>query len=78
MHAARRVAKQFAGLPHIVEPANAFFVLDRHTRVGLIFFLSALVPLNFSRDQNLIAVSPSGNPSLVTARLECIKMPHAV
>src|ERR1700686_365273 len=32
MHAARRVAKQFARLPYIVEPANAFLVLDRHTR----------------------------------------------
>ena len=38
------------------------------TRVGLIFFLSALAPLNFSRDQNLIAVRPSGNPSLVVNR----------
>ncbi len=47
------------------------------TRAGLIFF-SAFAPLNFSRDQNLIAVSPSGNPSVVTARLECIRMPQAV
>jgi hypothetical protein len=38
------------------------------TRVGLIF-LSAAVPLNFFRVQNLMAASPSGSPSVVTARL---------
>src|ERR1700733_139361 len=48
------------------------------TRVGLILFFSVFTPLNFLRDQNLIAVSPSGKPSAVTARLECIRMPHAV
>ena len=45
------------------------------TRVGLIFFLSALQPLNFFRVQNFMAASPSGSPSVVTARLECIRMP---
>src|SRR5260221_14531351 len=48
------------------------------TRVGLIFFLSAAVPLNFFRVQNLTAASPSGSPSVVTARLECIRMPQTV
>src|SRR6267378_648826 len=47
-------------------------------RVGLIFFLSAAVPLNFFRVQNLTAASPSGSPSVVTARLECIRMPQTV
>jgi hypothetical protein len=37
------------------------------TRVGLIFFLSAAVPLNFLRVQNLTAVRPRGSPSVVTA-----------
>src|SRR5215469_2515785 len=32
------------------------------TRVGLIFFLSASVPLNFFRVQNFIAVSPPAEP----------------
>ena len=32
------------------------------TRVGLIFVLSAAVPLNFLRVQNLIAASPNGKP----------------
>ena len=47
-------------------------------RVGLIFFLSAAVPLNFFRVQNLTAANPSGTPSIVTARLECIRMPQTV
>jgi hypothetical protein len=32
------------------------------TRVGLIFFLSAAVPLNFDRVQNLMAEMPRGTP----------------
>jgi hypothetical protein len=36
------------------------------------------VPLNFFRDQNLIAARPSGKPSGVTTRLECIRRPQAV
>ncbi|MDA9527824.1 hypothetical protein ACM42_05120 [Bradyrhizobium sp. CCBAU 25338] len=47
-------------------------------QVGLIFFLSAAVPLNFFRAQNLTAANPSGTPSIVTARLECIRMPQTV
>ena len=43
------------------------------TRVGLIFLLSAAVPLNLSRVQNFTAHNPSGNPAVVIARLECIK-----
>jgi hypothetical protein len=48
------------------------------TRVGLIFFLSAAVPLNFLRVQNLTAAKPSGSPSVVAAKLECIRMPQTV
>ena len=48
------------------------------TRVGLIFFLRALQPLNFFLVQNLMAASPRGNPSVVTARLECIMIPQIV
>src|SRR5206468_1205733 len=48
------------------------------TRVGLIFFLSALVPLNSFLVQNLMAEIPNGSPSVVTTRLECIRMPHVV
>src|SRR5437764_4876942 len=39
------------------------------TRVGLIFFLSALQPLNSLRVQNFMAVRPSGSPAVVTALL---------
>ncbi len=42
------------------------------TRVGLTLRLSAFVPLNFCRDQNFTAASPSGRPSLVTASEACM------
>ena len=48
------------------------------TRVGLILLLSASDTLNFLRDQNLIAVRPRGSPSVVTAKLECIRIPQPV
>jgi hypothetical protein len=48
------------------------------TRVGFTLLLSAAVPLNFFRFQNLTAVRPSGRPSVVTAKLECIRMPQTV
>jgi hypothetical protein len=48
------------------------------TRVGLIFLLSAAVPLNLSRVQNFTALNPSGSPAVVKARLECIKIRQAV
>ena len=48
------------------------------TRVGLIRRLSAFVPLNLARVQNLIAASPNGSPSVVTARLACISKPQTV
>jgi hypothetical protein len=34
--------------------------------------------LNFFRVQNLTAASPSGSPSRVSAKLECIRMPQTV
>src|SRR5258706_3493242 len=46
--------------------------------VGLIFFFSALVPLNFLRVQNLMAVRPNGLPWSVMAKLECISNPQRV
>jgi hypothetical protein len=55
---------------------GSFFSMG--TRIGFIFFLSAAVPLNFFRAQNLTAASPSGSPSVVTPRLECIRMPQTV
>ena len=48
------------------------------TRVGLTRRLSAFVPLNLARVQNLIAARPSGSPSVVTAKLACISSPQTV
>lgn len=48
------------------------------TRVGLILPLSAVVAQNRSLDQSLAAVSPSGKPYGVIARLTCISIPQIV
>jgi hypothetical protein len=77
MHTSLRLIRKFSGLPQILEPSDTF-IFSMGTRVGLIFLLSAAVPLNFSLVQNLTAHSPSGSPSVVIARLECINIPHAV
>jgi hypothetical protein len=77
MHAALRVTEQMRRLLKVSSQRMLSFS-SIGTRVGLILRLSAFAPLNFLRDQNLIAANPSGKPSVVTARLECIKMPHAV
>ena len=47
------------------------------TRVGLICRLSSAA-LKLARVQNLIAHSPSGGPSGVTPRLECIRRPQRI
>ncbi|KRR17824.1 hypothetical protein CQ14_37680 [Bradyrhizobium lablabi] len=47
-------------------------------RVRLTSRLSAATPLNFFLVQNFTALSPSGSPSRVTARLECINIPQVV
>ena len=44
--------------------------------MGFIFRFNALVPLKFLRVQNLMASSPKGMPSVVSARLECISKPR--
>jgi hypothetical protein len=48
------------------------------TRVGLTLRLSAAVPLNFARVQTFAAVTPSGTPFSVTARLVCRRRPQRV
>jgi hypothetical protein len=48
------------------------------TLVGLTFRFKAAVPLNFLLVQNFTAAKPSGSPSAVTARLECIRSPQTV
>ena len=77
MNATLRLTEAFDRLPEILKPAKLSF-FSMGTRVGLIFFLSAAVPLNFLRDQNFTAANPSGSPSVVTARLECISIPQTV
>jgi hypothetical protein len=52
----------------ILQPPDAFLLLDWNARRIM----------NFFGVQNLTAASPSGSPSIVTARLECIRMPQTV
>ncbi len=70
-------AEQRIGLAHILEPTDAPLVLDRHAR-RIDPALERGVPLNFSRDQNLTAVTPTGRPSVVTASEECMSRRHTV
>ena len=77
MDACGRIVEQRGGLAQVLQPAKALFLFDGHAG-RLIFFLSAAVPLNFERVQNLTAEGPKGRPSSVTARLECIRSPHTV
>ncbi|XUJ37640.1 hypothetical protein ACQ5SK_28640 [Bradyrhizobium japonicum] len=66
MDASSRTIQELRRLLEIFQPPDAFLFLDGNPG-GLIFFLSAAVPLNFFRVQNLTAANPSGTPSIVTA-----------
>ncbi|MDF0584969.1 hypothetical protein [Bradyrhizobium yuanmingense] len=77
MDASSRMIQELRRLLEIFQPPDAFLFLDgKPDRIDLL--LSAAVPLNFFRVQNLTAANPSGTPSIVTARLECIRMPQTV
>ena len=71
MNAALRVVQKGGGLGQ-GSSQRMFSFFSIGTRVGLIFFLSALQPLNSLRVQNFMAVKQRGRPAVVTAKLECI------
>lgn len=48
------------------------------SRVGLIYFSSAAVPLNFIRVQNFVAERPRGRPSASSEARMHRKRPHTV
>ncbi|QRE76005.1 hypothetical protein F1D61_22695 [Methylobacterium aquaticum] len=48
------------------------------TWFGLTLHLTAFAPLNFCRDQNFTAASPSDRPSVVTASEACMSRPYSV
>src|SRR5476649_2571341 len=75
VHTAISVAESSCRLPQILNPAKAF-LSSIGMRVKLTLLRLAVVFLNSLRLQNLMAASPSGSPCAVTARLECIRMPH--
>jgi hypothetical protein len=76
VEASFRMVQELRRLLKIFQPSDAFLFLDGNP--GRIDFLRAAVPLNFFLVQNLTAAKPNGTPSIVTARLECIRMPQTV
>lgn len=71
------IGQQRRGLLDVLQPPDALLLLDRNTR-WINLLLERGGPLELLRVQNFIAASPSGKPSLVTAKLECIRMPQTV
>ncbi len=70
-----RVLEGRCGLPQVLQPADAFFFLDRHP--GWIdFLLERIATFELFRVQNFIAASPCESPPMVAAKLECIRMPQ--
>ena len=77
----QRPGSSRSSVDHVLSSSShrmlSFFSMG--TRVGLIFLLSAAVPLNLSPESRISPRhNPSGNPAVVIARLECIKIPQAV
>ena len=77
MNAAFGGAEQRHRLAHIFQQRKLSFC-SIGTRVGLISGSRQPCPLNFCRFQNLIAASPNGRLSVLTAKLEFISNPHGV
>ena len=73
---ARRLTSRVTEFGYSSSSHRMFSLASIGTRVGLTLRLSWAVPLNFSRFQNLTAARPSGSPSTVTARLECMRIPQ--
>lgn len=72
-----RFGQQRCRLPHVLKPAITLFLFDRDAcRVDAA--LERVRAMNLSLLQNLIAASPSGRPSVVTTKLECIRIPQDI
>lgn len=77
MNALFRIAQQLCRLPDIVQPPNALLLLDGNAR-RIDLLLKGSSPLRLLPGPEFDGRQPSGNPSVVTARLECIRMPQTV
>lgn len=77
MNATLRLSEPFDRLPEIVEPSNALLLLDGNAgRVDLLLELGRA--LEFFPCPELHRRQSQGEPSTVTARLECISIPQTV
>jgi hypothetical protein len=75
--ASSRVTEKLRGLLDILQPPDAFLLLDWNAR-RIDLLLERGGPFEFLSGPEFDGASPSGSPSIVTARLECIRMPQTV
>src|SRR5689334_21697365 len=77
MDASSRMIQELRRLLQIFQPPDAFLFLDGNPgRIDLLF--KRRRPLEFLPGPELNGRQPSGTPSIVTARLERIRMPQTV
>lgn len=77
MDALSRMIQQLRRLLEIFQPLEAFLFLDGNPgRIDLLF--KRCRPLEFLAGPELNGRQPQRPPSIVTARLECIRMPQTV
>src|SRR5690242_20675958 len=69
--------QQSGRLLKVVEPAYAVLFFDRDS-CGIDFPLKSIGPFEFLSRPELHGANPRGSPSVVTTRLECIKMRQTV
>jgi hypothetical protein len=77
VNAPGRLTEQHGGVAHVFQPTPALLLLNRHAP-GWMCRLSSEQPLNRLLVQKFTAARPSGKPSVVTTKLECIRTPHCV
>lgn len=77
VHTSRGLGEQFGRLPEVLQPAEAFLLLDRYAR-RIDLLLKCVRSLEFLARPELDRRQSKRQSSVVTARLECIRIPHAV
>ena len=75
--AALRIREGRGRLPHILQPAIALLPLDGHPR-RIDPFLQGTAAFELVARPELNRRQSRGSPALVTAKLECIRMPQTV
>lgn len=78
MEASSWFTQKLRGLLDIFQPHQMLSFFSIGTRGGLILFFKRGGALEFRPSPVLTAAKASGRPSVVTTRLECIRMPQTV